>query len=143
NKRNVCSFRDLKVVDSKSRLSNYCFCKPLYTDPVFDVFYCIRYTNGIEMLSYLGWSLCLKAKHSQQNIIIITLLVRLISANNSSHGTFEYASNSCSQQGGLAYTNIVTTSLLTDYKVNNCSLANGLGLNDGEAMWLHLQADLG
>ncbi|XP_052808660.1 uncharacterized protein LOC128237307 isoform X2 [Mya arenaria] len=74
---------------------------------------------------------------------IIILLVIPIIANNSTHGTFAYARTNCSQQGGLAYDNIVTTSLLTDYKENNCSLASSLGLNDGEAFWIKLQAELG
>ncbi|XP_052810556.1 uncharacterized protein LOC128238553 [Mya arenaria] len=74
--------------------------------------------------------------------IIIPLVIAAI-ANNSTHGTFEYARKYCSQHGGLAFSNIVTTSLLTDYKVNNCNLASKLGLNDGEALWIHRQADLG
>ncbi|XP_052809771.1 uncharacterized protein LOC128238187 isoform X2 [Mya arenaria] len=102
-----------------------------------------RNTNEIGMLSYLSstdFTLLLRAITLQA--IIITLVIP-ISANNSSHGTFYFASKTCSQHGELAYKYIVTTTLLTDYKVNDCSLANSLGLNDGESLWIHLQAELG
>ncbi|XP_052811075.1 uncharacterized protein LOC128238837 [Mya arenaria] len=87
-----------------------------------------RNMNGIEMLALQ---------------FITILMVIQISANNSTHGTFDYARTYCSQHGGMAYIDIVTTSLLTDYKVNDCSLANSSGLNDGESLWIPRLADLG
>ncbi|XP_052811359.1 uncharacterized protein LOC128239000 [Mya arenaria] len=73
----------------------------------------------------------------------IVILMIPIRANNSRHGTFDYASTNCFHHGGMAYIDTVTKSLLTDYKMNDCSLANNLGLNDGEALWIHQQAELG